>query len=235
MVESWKNEAEGQGFTIPCCVGPQTAGDYTSTPAQTQFFKPGAGLTNGISYTETYGKTFLTWYSKNLVDHGQKVLEIADKIFKPVAVKIAAKVPGVYWYCNDLSRAAEATAGLFTSVPNNPSVYESIAGILNNLRATFIFTCVEKADAADNVIDRPQMLVQEVLGQARRKGASIACENGSPTDDKITYNRIIHVAIIYDISYFTYMRLSRELMTDAARFGRFQKFVQGMNARTPIP
>jgi beta-amylase len=73
-------------------VGPQTAGDYTSTPEETQFFQTGAGLTNGISYTETYGKAFLTWYSKNLVDHGRRVLEIADEIFKPAGVEIAAKV-----------------------------------------------------------------------------------------------------------------------------------------------
>jgi beta-amylase len=92
MMESWKNEAEERRFTIPCCVGPQTAGDYNSTPAQTQFFQGGAGLTNGISYTETYGKTFLSWYSEKLVDHGRKVLERADQIFKPVGVEIAAKV-----------------------------------------------------------------------------------------------------------------------------------------------
>ncbi len=92
MRKSWEDEAEEQGFTIPCCVGPQTAGDYISRPQDTQFFQPGAGLTNGICYSETYGKTFLNWYSKNLVDHGRKVLEIADKIFKPRGVKIAAKV-----------------------------------------------------------------------------------------------------------------------------------------------
>jgi hypothetical protein len=92
MMESWKNEAEEGGFTIPCCVGPQTAGNYTSTPEETQFFQTGAGLTNGICYSETYGKTFLTWYSKNLVDHARMVLEIANKIFKPRGVQIAAKV-----------------------------------------------------------------------------------------------------------------------------------------------
>jgi hypothetical protein len=92
MTTKWGNEATNQGFTIPCRVGPQTAGDYNSRPWQTQFFQRGAGLTNGISYTETYGETFLNWYSEHLVDHGRKVLEIADQIFKPVGVEIAAKV-----------------------------------------------------------------------------------------------------------------------------------------------
>jgi len=92
MMESWKNEAEEKDFTIPCCMGPQTAGDYNSTPDQTQFFQTEpAGVENGICYSETYGQTFLTWYSNNLVDHGQRVLKIADEIFNP-GIKIAAKV-----------------------------------------------------------------------------------------------------------------------------------------------
>jgi beta-amylase len=92
MMESWKNTAEEENFIIPDRVGPQTAGDYNSTPWKTQFFQSGAGLTNASSYTEIYGKTFLNWYSENLVDHGRKVLEIADQIFKPVGVETAAKV-----------------------------------------------------------------------------------------------------------------------------------------------
>jgi len=96
MTKSWENEAEEQGFTIPCRVGPQTAGSYKSTPDQTQFFqdqdqtKP--GLTSGICYWDNYGKAFLTWYSKNLVDHGKRVLQIAKEIFMEKNVDIAAKV-----------------------------------------------------------------------------------------------------------------------------------------------
>jgi hypothetical protein len=72
------------------------------------------------------------------------------------------QVPGIYWYCNEASRAAEATAGLVTGPPDVLSVYRSIAGILNNLGATFIFTCVEKKDVAGNDTDRPEVLVQQV-------------------------------------------------------------------------
>jgi hypothetical protein len=70
------------------------------------------------------------------------------------------QVPGIYWYCNHPSRAAEATTGLFTG--DNPSVYDLIAGMLQEMGATFIFTCVEKEDVAGNNTDRPQGLVQEV-------------------------------------------------------------------------
>jgi hypothetical protein len=72
------------------------------------------------------------------------------------------QVPGIYWYCGSQSRAAEATAGLSKGGTNSLSVYRSIAEILNNLGATFIFTCVEREDVAGNNNDRPQLLVQEV-------------------------------------------------------------------------
>ncbi len=100
MMKSWEDEATKQGLPIPCRVGPQTAGDYTSTPDQTQFFtdetqfvKDGKDikLTYGICYWDKYGKAFLTWYSKNLVDHGNRVLQKATRIFQS-EVKIAAKV-----------------------------------------------------------------------------------------------------------------------------------------------
>jgi enoyl-[acyl-carrier-protein] reductase (NADH) len=137
------------------------------------------------------------------------------------------QVPGIYWYYATESRAAEATAGLFTG--DNPSVYDRIAGMLQEMGATFIFTCAEKEDAAGNNTDRPRALVQEVLGEAQANGASIACENASEVHDRRPYNRIIDVADTHNISYFTYMRLHQELMTDPARFGLFQRFVNGMN------
>lgn len=92
-MESWNKEATDENLSIPCRVGPQTTGDYTSTPDETQFFidQPGSSLTNGTRYSDNHGKKFLTWYSTKLVDHGKRVLTKAKEVFEP-EVKIAAKV-----------------------------------------------------------------------------------------------------------------------------------------------
>jgi hypothetical protein len=66
-----------------------------------------------------------------------------------------------------------------------------------------------------------------VLGAVLSKGASIACENGSKVNDEATYNRIITVARIYKISYFTYRRLGPELMVQK-NLDLFKKFVTAM-------
>jgi beta-amylase len=230
MMESWKNEAEEKGFTIPCCVGPQTAGDYNSEPDQTQFFQTEpAGLKNGICYSETYGKTFLTWYSNNLVDHGQSVLKIAHEIFNPMGIKIAAKVPGIHWWHGKPSRAAEATAGLFAGDTQNAlSVYDNIAKTLESLKAaTFIFTCAEMKDDPNNQSDKPQTLVNEVLGVAKQRQVSRACENAAEVTDTKAYDQIRTVAKDNNISYFTYMRLGLAIM---GNLGPFESFVKKMNA-----
>ncbi|KAH9549173.1 hypothetical protein CY35_10G005800 [Sphagnum magellanicum] len=232
MMESWKNEAEEQGFTIPCCVGPQTAGDYTSTPEQTQFFQTGTGLTNGICYDGTYGKTFLTWYSKNLVDHGERVLKIASEIFNPKGIKIAAKVPGIHWWYGIGSHPAEATAGLFTGVPDSLSVYKSIAVTLKDLGATFIFTCAEMRDNEQknaNAFCEPELLVKQVLQVVRDSEVPIACENALSRYDEEAFQRIQQVAAANEIDYFTYLRLDGVLMTEP-NFENFKTFVSNMKA-----
>ncbi len=64
-----------------------------------------------------------------------------------------------------------------------------------------------------------------MLGEAELKGASIACENGSEAYDEGLYNLIFDVATKYKISYFTYMRLCLDLMTN---FGALDVFVKKM-------
>jgi hypothetical protein len=66
-----------------------------------------------------------------------------------------------------------------------------------------------------------------VLGEAELKGASIACENGSEAYDEGSYNRICDVATKYKISYFTYMRLCLDLMTNFEAFDVFVKMMIG--------
>ncbi len=92
MMKSWEIEAWEKGFPIPCGRGPQTAGNYNSQPEQTEFFSvENKTLTDGRRYTDPYGKAFLSWYSTKLVDHGNRVLQVAKRIFGS-NVEIAAKV-----------------------------------------------------------------------------------------------------------------------------------------------
>lgn len=65
---------------------PDDAGTYNDVPESTEFFK-----TNGTYLTEK-GKFFLTWYSNQLLNHGDQILDEANKAFLGCKVKLAIKV-----------------------------------------------------------------------------------------------------------------------------------------------
>ena len=65
---------------------PDNAGTYNDTPGDTEFF-----ATNGTYRTEK-GKSFLTWYSNKLIEHGDQILEEANKVFNGTKTRLAAKV-----------------------------------------------------------------------------------------------------------------------------------------------
>jgi hypothetical protein len=68
---------------------PDDAGEYNDGPDDTRFFAAdGAGAT----YLTEKGRFFLTWYSSKLIEHGDRVLDEANRVFLGCKVKLAAKV-----------------------------------------------------------------------------------------------------------------------------------------------
>lgn len=83
LMKSLTKAAEARGHSF-WAVGPNNAGSYNSTPHETGFFRDGG------DYDSYYGRFFLNWYSQVLVDHGDRVLALANLAFE--GTNIAAKV-----------------------------------------------------------------------------------------------------------------------------------------------
>lgn len=83
LMMSLKEAAQAQGHP-EWAVGPSDAGHYNSRPQDSDFFKDGRG------YASPYGKFFLEWYSQMLIEHGDRVLTVAECALE--GVKLAAKV-----------------------------------------------------------------------------------------------------------------------------------------------
>jgi hypothetical protein len=66
---------------------PDDAGEINDTPEDTGFFAAERG-----TYLTEQGRFFLTWYSSKLIEHGDRVLDEANKAFLGCKVKLAAKV-----------------------------------------------------------------------------------------------------------------------------------------------
>lgn len=86
MLKSLRKAAEIRGHTF-WAKGPDSAGFYNSRPQETGFFSDGG------DYDGYYGRFFLNWYSRILVDHGDRVLSLARLSFEGtnIAVKVGCR------------------------------------------------------------------------------------------------------------------------------------------------
>ncbi|XP_022745989.1 beta-amylase-like [Durio zibethinus] len=210
---------------------PDNAGEYNDTPESTEFFGP-----NGTYLTEK-GKFFLTWYSNMLLNHGDDILDEANKAFLGCKIKLAAKVSGIHWWYKSESHAEELTAGYYNL--KNRDGYRPIARMLSRHdRAILNFTCLEMRDSEQDAAAKsgPEELVQQVLSGGWRELIDVAGENALSRYDSTAYNQILLNARPNGVTEegkpkmrgVTYLRSSDVLFEDD-NFELFKKFVKKMH------
>lgn len=104
----------------------------------------------------TYGHDFIDWYNQSLMEHGNRMVNLTNDIFKSgdfSSARIGFKIPGVHWQIGNyyMPRSAELTSGLLASSGNNLNCDSS--GYINSLkiatkdidknRIVLHFTCLE--------------------------------------------------------------------------------------------
>ncbi|KAM7511987.1 hypothetical protein LguiB_010862 [Lonicera macranthoides] len=228
LMKSLKSAAEARGHSF-WGKGPNNAGSYNSQPHETRFF------CDGGDYDSYYGRFFLTWYSRVLIDHGDRVLALANLAFE--GTHIAAKLSGIHWWYKTASHAAELTAGFYN--PANRDGYAPIASMLKKHETALNFTCVElrtldqHEDFPEALAD-PEGLVWQVLNAAWDVNIPVASENALNCHDREGYNKILENAKPFNdpdgrhLSAFTYLRLSPVLM-ETHNFKEFERFVKRMH------
>jgi hypothetical protein len=166
----------------------------TSLTAQTQIQPPsnaGFFFSSGDYRNIRYGKDFVDWYNKSLVDHGERMLDtvLAALGSSFPGAEIGYKIPGVHWsMTGPTPRAAEVAAGLIqTSVDmyaaSTGRGYANIVGLANRVadsgRGVILhFTCLEFND--ENFApqySQAKTLVGWVGAEAGRQNVKIKGEN----------------------------------------------------------
>ncbi|CAA3014642.1 beta-amylase 3, chloroplastic-like [Olea europaea subsp. europaea] len=77
------------------------------------------------TWNTEYGHFFLEWYSGKLVEHGDKILSAAQRIFEGTRAILSGKVAGIHWHYKTRSHAAELIAGYYNT--RNRDGYSAIA------------------------------------------------------------------------------------------------------------
>lgn len=228
LMKSLEKAAEVRGHSFWARV-PDNAGSYNDKPHETRFF------CDGGDYDSYYGRFFLNWYSRVLVDHGDRVLALANLAFE--GTPVAAKLSGIHWWYKTASHAAELTAGFYN--PCNRDGYAPIASMLKKHEAALNFTCVElrtldQFEDFPEALADPEGLVWQVLNAAWDVSIPVASENALPCYDREGYNKILENAKPFNdpdgrhLSAFTYLRLSLDLM-ETCNFIEFECFVRRMH------
>ena len=85
-MKSLQKAAEARGH-LSWARGPDNAGSYNSTPHETGFFRDGG------DYDSYYGRFFLNWYSRVLIEHGDRVLSLANLAFEGFSIGAKVRTP----------------------------------------------------------------------------------------------------------------------------------------------
>jgi beta-amylase len=203
---------------------PNNAGNYNSVPDNSPFFSNG-----NDNWNTEYGRFFLSWYSHELIQHGDTILGKAASIFAPKNVRIAAKVAGIHWWYFTDSHAAESTAGYYNSGGHDG--YKDIATMLKKHNAMFLFTCLEMRNSNQPAYCKcgPENLVQQTRNDAWSIGVDYAGENALPAYDDASYDQIVRQSFVGGraISGFTYLRMDNTMLSSG--FQSFARFVNKMH------
>lgn len=228
LLKSMRKAAEVRGHSF-WARGPDNAGSYNSRPHETGFF------CDGGDYDSYYGRFFLKWYSRVLVDHGDRVLSLAKLAFE--GTFITAKLSGIHWWYKTASHAAELTAGFYN--PCNRDGYSAIVEMIKKNGAALNFTCAELGILDPDVdltaaLGDPDGLAWQVMNAAWDICIPVTSENSLPCLDRESYNHILEKAKPLNdpdgrhLSAFTYLRLNPLLM-ETHNFMEFERFVKKMH------
>ncbi|KAK6142809.1 hypothetical protein DH2020_023157 [Rehmannia glutinosa] len=233
MLKSLRKAAEIRGHSF-WARGPENTGSYNSRPHETGFF------CDGGDYDGYYGRFFLSWYSQVLVEHGDRVLSLANLAFE--GTRVAAKLSGFHWWYKTASHAAELTAGFYNS--SNRDGYATIMAMLKRHCAALCFTYSERSmidhhmDFSESLAD-PEGLAWQVLNAAWDACIPVASENSFPCHDREGFSYLLEKAKpIGDpdgrhFSAFTYLRLSALLM-ERQNLIEFERFVKKMHGEAVL-
>ncbi|KAG6544693.1 hypothetical protein Mapa_013883 [Marchantia paleacea] len=210
---------------------PTDAGTYNQLPQDTGFWRD-----NG-TWKTAYGQFFLSWYSEQILSHGERVLTVANRVFKNKGVVLSAKISGIHWHYKTASHAAECGVGYYNTEKRNG--YLPIARMFAKYNTVFNFTCLEMKDFQQDAVanSSPESLIRQVAATCSKADIRMSGENALPVFDDASYDQISETASLQfggdnvggdTIVSFTYLRLSEDLF-NAENWSNFEEFVSKMS------
>ncbi|PKA62266.1 Inactive beta-amylase 9 [Apostasia shenzhenica] len=172
MLADLKKHAEESGNPLWGLGGPHDAPEYNQAPDSSGFFRE-----NGGSWQTPYGDFFLSWYSEQLLLHGDRLLSVASKVFDDLPVRLSAKVPLLHYWHRSRSRPAELISGFYNTEGRDG--YEAIANMFSRNSVTMIVPGLDLADGDERqeLLSSPELLLSQIMTACKRHRVRVSGEN----------------------------------------------------------
>ncbi|CAN0855934.1 Inactive beta-amylase 9 [Linum grandiflorum] len=225
MMNLLKHHAEAFGFPLWGLGGPHDAPSYDQTPDSNGFFKEPSG-----SWESPYGDFFLSWYSKQLLTHGDRILSMASDVFSNSGVATHGRVPLMHSWYKTGSRALENTAGFYNTAGKDG--YEGVAEMFGRNCCRMMLAGMDLSDdeQPQQLMGSPEKLLAQIQAACKRHGVEVSGMNSNPVSngfDQIRKN-------IMGVDVFTYQRMGAEFFSPE-HFPCFTQFARSLSQPAAHP
>jgi len=212
-----KKAAESAGNPLWGLGGPHDAPKYNESPSNSNFFKD-----HGGSWETPYGNFFLSWYSQQLLNHGDRLLSIASNVFGDLPVQLSAKVPLLHRWHEMRSRPAGLTAGFFNA--GGRDGYDAVAEMFAK------YDCMMVIPGMDESGSNPELLLHQIKQACEKHGVQVSGENSTLAKKGTDNVKKIKENAQAGLKGFTYQRMGADFFSPE-HWPLFKEFVLGMERR----
>lgn len=223
MLNLLKQHADTMGNPLWGLGGPHDAPGYDQLPNSNSFFKDQGG-----SWESPYGSFFLSWYSSQLLSHGNRLLSIASAEFGDSAVTTYGKVPLVHSWYKTRAHPSELTAGFYNT--ENRDGYEAVAGMFARNSCKMIIPGMDLSDEhqPQGSLSSPELLLAQIRKACRKYGVDVSGQNSLVSKAPHHFEQMRENLLgANEIGMFTYQRMGAEFFSPE-HFPAFTKFVRSL-------
>ncbi|CAL5393172.1 unnamed protein product [Camellia sinensis] len=226
MLSNLKQCAEAFGNPLWGLSGPHDAssGDNQS-PNLINFFKE-----HGGSWETPYGDFFLSWYSSQLISHGDRLLSLASSTFTDTLVKVSGKIPLIHSWYKTRSHPSELVAGFYNTV--NRDGYEAVVDMFARNSCNLILPGMDLSDEHEphEAHSSPESLFTQIITACKKHGVEVSGQNSSVSRAPNGFKQIKKYLLDENkvVELFTYQRMGAYLFSPD-HFPAFTKFVWSLN------
>lgn len=169
MLVNLKQHAESTSNPLWGLGGPHDVPTYDEAPNVRNFFKDQGG-----SWETPYGDFFLSWYSNQLISHGDRLLSMASCVFSDTEVAVSGKIPLKHTLSSTRSHPCELTSGFYNTA--NRDGYEAVAQMYARNSASLVLPGMDLLDKHNS---RPESLIAQITEACGHNGVDVIGQNSA--------------------------------------------------------